>query len=135
MSAITAVSVSAISQWLKPLIEKGVLSWCDESGDEFEDSAVLEKAKRTGKAFINVAGFNYLPTPYQLTGDERWNKGGDLYEQYNLELDDDHNENAVFEGNDFLPYETTAPVPLCDLFDSGDELDKCVKALSEKSEP
>ena len=83
-----------------------------------------------------VAGFNYLPTPYQLTGDERWNNGGDLYKQYNLELDDDHIENAVFEENDLLPYETTAPVPLCDLFDSedADESDMGVKALSEKSE-
>lgn len=137
LSEMTGVSVSAISQWLKPLIEKGILNWCDENGDEFEDSTVLEKAKRTGKAFIVVAGFNCLPTPYQLTGDERWNKGGDLYEQYNLELDDDYNENVVFEGNDLLSYETPAPVPLCDLFDSEntDKSDMGVKVLSEKSDP
>jgi hypothetical protein len=35
----------------------------------------LEKAKRSGKAFLNVAGGKSLPSPFQLTGDQRWDKG------------------------------------------------------------
>jgi hypothetical protein len=49
------VSPAAISQWLKPLIDKGALNWCDEKGRVFLDAAKLEKAKRSGKAFVRVA--------------------------------------------------------------------------------
>ena len=56
LSEKTGVSTAAISQWLKPLIEKGVLSWCDEKGHGFKDVADLEKAKRSGRAYLKVAG-------------------------------------------------------------------------------
>jgi hypothetical protein len=69
------------------LVDEGVLTWCDEKGDEFEDTASLEKAKSSGNAFIRVANYNCLPTPYQLTGDKRWDRDGDLYKQYDLEFD------------------------------------------------
>ena len=84
----TGVSTAAISQWSKPLIEKGVLTWCDETGVVFGDDLALEKAKRSGKAFLCVAGGKSLPSPFQLTGDPRWDKGGDLYAAYDLQLDD-----------------------------------------------
>ena len=74
----TGVSTAAISQWSKPLIEKGVLNWCDETGVDFGDDLALEKAKRSGKAYLCVAGGKSLPSPFQLTGDPRWDTGGDL---------------------------------------------------------
>jgi len=66
-----SVSTAAISQLLKPLIEKGLLSWCDEKGYEFRGGADLEKAKRSGKAYLKVAGGRILPTVFELTGDFR----------------------------------------------------------------
>ena len=86
LSKKIGVSTAAISQWSKPLIEKGVLTWCDETGAVFGDDLALEKAKRSGKAFLCVLGKKSLPSPYQLTGDPRWDTGGDLYCVYDLEL-------------------------------------------------
>jgi len=88
LSKITGVSGAAISQWLKPLIEKGVLNWCDEGGAEFNDVNALEKAKRSGKAYLCVAGGKSLPTPFQLTGDPEWDSGGTHYAVYDLQIDD-----------------------------------------------
>ena len=90
------VSTAAISQWSKQLIEKGVLAWCDETGVEFDGGLALEKAKRSGKTYLFVAGGKNLPSPFHLTGDPRWDKGGDLYEAYDLQLD--HGG-----GDDYLP--------------------------------
>jgi hypothetical protein len=87
LSDKTGVSGSAISQWVKPLIKKGVLSWCDEGGVNFEEEKLLGKAKRSGKAFLYVAGGKSLPTPFQLTGDPEWDRGGTMYEAYDLHLD------------------------------------------------
>ena len=88
LSERIGVTTAAISQWSKPLIEKGVLTWCDESGAVFGEDLALEKAKRSGKAFICVAGGKSLPSPYQLTGDPRWDTGGDLCAAYDLQLGD-----------------------------------------------
>ena len=82
----TGVSTSAISQWSKGMIEKGVLDWCDENGAEFADDLEMEKAKRAGKAYVVVVAGNSLPSPFQLTGDPRWDKGGDLWTSYDLEM-------------------------------------------------
>ena len=88
LSEITGVSVAAISQWLNPLVSKGVLTWCDESGVKFQDVETLEKAKRSGKAYVRINCTLVLPTPYDLTGDERWSPGGELFRKYDLGLDD-----------------------------------------------
>jgi transcriptional regulator with XRE-family HTH domain len=88
IAEMTDVSVAAISQWLNPLISKGVLTWCDEHGVQFPDVETLEKAKRSGKAYLKVNGIFGLPSPFELTGDERWTPGGDLFMEYDLELDD-----------------------------------------------
>jgi len=61
--------------------------WVHQKGCAFPDVKSLEKAKRSGKAYIKVANFNCLPTADQLTGDEWWNKDGDLYQKYDLELE------------------------------------------------
>jgi hypothetical protein len=82
------VSTAAISQWSKGMIEKGVLDWCDGAGARFDSVDSLEKAKRSGKAFLCVSGGNSLPSPFQLTSDPRWDKDEDLYAAYDLQLDD-----------------------------------------------
>jgi len=137
LSKVTGVSGAAISQWMKPLVDEGVLTWCDEKGGEFNDTASLEKAKRSGGAYIRVAYVNSLPTPYQLTGDKRWDKDGDLYIKYDLGFDEDCTEIVEVNKGDPLPQETE---PLSDPFG----LAKCqdfgkpcegVKVLSEKYKP
>ena len=127
----TGVSTAAISQWLKPLIEKGVLNWCDETGIDFVDDLALEKAKRSGTAYLSVAGRKTLPTPFQLTGDPRWDRGGDLYAAYDLELGDGGNDDdSAGISNDFdVATENVA-------IDDGDKHEDgapAVKLLSEKS--
>lgn len=69
LSEKLGISGAAVTQWMKPMIEKGVLVWCHGHGNAFADIADLEKAKRTGGAFVRVAQVNCLPTPFELTGD------------------------------------------------------------------
>ena len=88
------ITTAAISQWLKVKIDNGVLTWCDETGALFDNDLPLEKAKRGGKAYLCVADGKSLPSPFQLTGNPRWDKGGDLYEAYDLGL----NDPGVLEG-------------------------------------
>jgi hypothetical protein len=78
------VTGAAISQWTKPLLKKGVLMWVDQDGGVFPDVKSLEKAKRSGKAYIKVGQFNRLPTPFELTGNSEWDIDGELYRQYDL---------------------------------------------------
>jgi hypothetical protein len=91
---------------LKPLIDKGVLSWCDEKCAEFEDEKLLEKAKRSGMAYLSVVGGKTLPTPFLLTGDIRWDKGGELHEAYDLQFDNGdgvlayHQDEVTVSGQD-----------------------------------
>jgi hypothetical protein len=88
IAEMTGVSVAAISQWLNPLVSKGVLIWCDEGRMKFQDAEALEKAKRSGKAYVRINGTIGLPTPYELTSDERWSPNGELFREYDLELED-----------------------------------------------
>jgi len=91
------VSGASISEWMKPWIEKGVLVWCDEAGAEFPDQACLEKAKRTGNAYVRFQGMCDLPSPYDLTGDERWAPGGELDAFYDLELGEESDDSEVVD--------------------------------------
>ena len=90
------------------MIEKGVLNWCNEKGDGFMDVAELEKAKRSGKAYLKVVGGRFLPTVLELTGDPGWDRGGDLYAAYDLHLDDGegdqvyHQDEEKVEGQDII---------------------------------
>jgi hypothetical protein len=93
ISEMTGVTGSNISQWMKPLILKGVLIWCDEHGVQFSDKDSLSKAKRSGKAYVKMSRAFGLPSPYDLTGDDRWNTNGELYREYDLELDDGNDQN------------------------------------------
>jgi hypothetical protein len=129
LSEKDGVSTATISQWLKPMIEKGVLDWCDEKGHGFMGVADLEKAKRSGRAYLTVSGGKRLPNVFELTGDPRWDKDGDLYAAYDLHLDNGASDQA------FYPDEETV-VDQDIIFDADSETsnDKpAVKVLSEKS--
>lgn len=78
-----------VSQWMTPLIEKGILDWCDADGTTYNRDCDLEKAKRSGTVFVRVANRIALPSPFELTEDRRWAEGGSLFTLYNLHLDDD----------------------------------------------
>jgi len=129
LSEKDGVTTAAISQWLKPMIEKRVLSWCDEKGAEFLDVADLEKAKRSGRAYLMVSGGKRLPTIFELTGDFNWDKGGKLYAAYDLHLDDDtsdlayHLDEVTVSGQDMI----------IDYVSATSENKPAVKVLSEKS--
>jgi DNA primase len=87
------ISKSALTGWVRGKVYDGHLVWCDEDGNEFSDDNALKKAKHSGIAFIrvneitNVDEITGLPTPYELTGDNRWDEGGDLLELYDLGLE------------------------------------------------
>ncbi len=87
------VSKSALTGWVRGKLIDGILSWCDEDGFEFDDDASLKKAKRSGKAYLKINDeysadvVTGLPTPFELTKDPRWDEGGQLYELYDLKLD------------------------------------------------
>ena len=83
----TGASKAAISEWIKSAVEKGLIIWCDEYGKTFEDISALNKAKHTGKGYVAIVSEKSLPTPYELTGDLRWNEGGDYYVLYDLHLE------------------------------------------------
>ena len=130
LSKKDGVSTATISQWLKPLIEKGVLSWCDEKGNGFSDVADLEKAKRSGRAYLTVSGGKRLPTVFELTGDPGWDKGGELHAAYDLHLDsvegdqEYHQDEETVSGQDLI----------IDAQDAVENDKPAVKVLSEKSQ-
>ena len=129
LSEKTGVSTAAISQWLKPMIEKGVLDWCDEKGNGFMEVADLEKAKKSGRAHLKVAGGRFLPTVFELTGETRWDKEGELYIAYDLHLDGEAGEQTLYPDE-----ETVSGQDL--IFDDGNVSSNdnpAVKVLSEKS--
>ena len=125
------VSVAAISQWSSKLVEQGVLNWCEGNGAEFIDEQALEKAKRLGKAYLCVAGCKSLPTPFQLSGDARWDRGCELYTAYDLQLDvcndDEGRARAVVEKESVETVEQYGDT------DSWDKKRAPVKVLSVKS--
>ena len=85
--------VKNVSGWTTKNVGAGRIQWCDKDGNFFEDEDELDKAKRSGRAFLKIAE-NYvnetitgLPTPYDLTADSRWDEDGDLLKFYDLELE------------------------------------------------
>lgn len=87
------ITRGAVSQWVTNKVKDGILTWCTEDDDEYSDEVTLKRDKRLGRARIKIcAEYNSyntigLPTPYELTGDQRWDMGGEHYELYNLHLD------------------------------------------------
>nr|WP_231715830.1 hypothetical protein [Desulfosarcina widdelii] len=87
------VSKSALTGWVRGKLIDGILTWCDEDGVEFPDEPALKKAKHSGKAYLkindafHIDNITGLPTPFELTGDTRWDEGGELSRLYDLALD------------------------------------------------
>jgi hypothetical protein len=135
LSEKLGITVPAVTQWMRPWFEKGVLAWCSEQGNAFAGVAELEKAKRTGRAHVRVTGRRCLPTVYQLTGDTRWDGGGKLHERYDLGFHscDDAEVDSDVEGSlgDSKPAEPDVIKELISKHSADDS--KGVKALSEKS--
>ena len=81
-----------------------MIEWCDENGYHFVDDKSLKKAKHQGTAYLKATEtyqnetVKGLPTPFDLTGDPRWNEGGDLLELYDLELEKRITLSTVFTG-------------------------------------
>jgi DNA primase len=98
------VSSSAVSSWTSKKVKEGTLAWCDEKGNSFYDDKDLNKAKRSGKAYLKVqdeydtSKITGLPSPYDLTGDPEWNKEGKLLKLYDLELTRSKSADKVFNG-------------------------------------
>lgn len=87
LSKKTGVSLPSISDWIKSAVRKGLVTWCDENGETIDDINALNKIKYSGKGYVRIVTGKSLPTPYELTGDPRWDKDGDLYALYDLHLD------------------------------------------------
>ena len=123
LAKVIGITGSAISQWIKPLHKKGVLMWVDDADTTFADVNSLEKAKRSGKAYIKVGQYNRLPTPFELTGNPDWDRGGILFEAYDLHLDD-----IV---DDFIDSDKVEKD--CQEQENADLIDEGVKVLSDKT--
>ncbi len=97
------ISGAAITSWSKRWLDKEVLTWVDDQGAVIKNKNELKKIKHSGKAYLKVVGVNRLPTPFEITGDQAWDVGGELYQLYDLELDiDDDLLSGDFECEDGL---------------------------------
>jgi hypothetical protein len=104
LAKIFRVSGAAISGWAWKSIQAGMIEWCDGDGYHFVDDKALKKAKHQGIAYLKATEtyqnetVKGLPTPFNLTGDSRWNEGGDLLKLYDLELEKRTAPSTVFTG-------------------------------------
>jgi len=104
LAKIFRVSGAAISGWAWKSIQGGMIEWCDGDGYHFVDDKALKKAKHQGIAYLKATEtyqnetVRGLPTPYDLTGDPRWNEGGDLFQLFDLELEKRIPFRSVFTG-------------------------------------
>ncbi len=88
LAQVSNVKKQTITDWIKRNINNGVLAWCDENGKAFEADKDLARAKNLGQAYLKVDSTVCLPSPFELTGDPDWDKGGRLYEIYREEIGD-----------------------------------------------
>ena len=93
------VSGAATTSWSKNWLENGVLIFCEDQGAVIKGKD-LKKMKHSGKAYLRTVGVNKLPTPFELTGDVRWNVGGELYQIYDLGLDSGEDVLSAGDGYD-----------------------------------
>ena len=101
-----------------------------KKGRGFLDVSDLEKAKRSGRAYIMVSDRCCLPTVYQLTGNASWDECGELWKLYDLGFEEGHrhgDESTVLpkmETEDSIE-ENSVPA----------DSNEAVKVLSEKTAP
>lgn len=132
------VSASAISQWVSKKIKDGIIVWCNDVGDAFDDEKDQKKAKHTGKAYLKIAEgttnkpVTGLPSPFELTGNPDWDHEGKLLKLYDLKLNEKNLEVFTPVKDAFmLPLNTSSnnhPVNIIDEF--GNE-NGGVKVLSQ----
>jgi hypothetical protein len=106
LANILGLNVSTLTRWIKERVEKGLLVWCGKDGKEFGDDNSLNRAKHAGDAHIRVSHPVGLPSSFQLTGDSRWDVGGEFYREYDLGIDDpfDGDESAEDTKEDTTDY-------------------------------
>jgi DNA-binding XRE family transcriptional regulator len=128
LAEMIGVSTAAISQWSKGMIEKGVLTWCDETGVVF-GMMTWHWKKRSDRArrFCVLRVVKVCQRLFSLTGDPRWDNGGELYVAYDLELDHRSDDSAKVRDESFTEIE-------CAVVDSNasEQTEIGVKVLSEK---
>jgi hypothetical protein len=73
-------------------------------------------------------GGKSLPSPFQLTGDPRWDKGGDLYAAYDLQLGDDNDSDHAFAVTENIISESVEDIGI-----DSDGTGEGVKAFSGKT--
>lgn len=83
------VTKPTLSDWIKRNISAETIFWSNGLGEPFDSEIGLTRAQKKGTAHLKVAKGPALPTPFEITRDNRWAKGGELYELYNLGLEDD----------------------------------------------
>jgi DNA-binding transcriptional regulator YiaG len=142
LAKMFGVSGAAVSSWVGKRIRTGMIEWVDETGYHFIDDKALETAKRKGIAYLKISDtyqnetVKGLPTPFDLTGDPRWNEGGDLLQLYDLELEKRTALSTVFTGVNpvFIPIlNTVKEDEMVNIIEySGDEPDG-VKVLSQNT--
>ena len=50
------------------------------------------KQSDPGKHILKLDNYNRLPTPFELTNDDRWDIEGEFYKRFDLELGDESAE-------------------------------------------
>ena len=81
------ITKPTLTDWIKRNIDAEAISWCDKQGNAFESELALRRAQKRGGAYLKLAKGPDLPSPFQVTGDPRWDVGGEFYELYHLGLD------------------------------------------------
>lgn len=131
---IESVTGAAITGWSKNWIERGVLVWVDETGTAIK-AKYLEKLKHSGKAYLKVVGVNRLPTPFELSGDVRWDVGGDLYQMYDLGLEEDFRIRELRDiSEDGINLNTSCDMEMLDNSEDEGDFDGGVKVFGSKSQ-
>ena len=104
-----------LSNWPQKNVTAGRVKWCREDGTYFKDDYELDKAKHSGKAFLKISE-NYkqetitgLPTPYDISGDPKWDVGGELLKMYDLGLEQRTAVRSVLGVNEVLDTASNTP--------------------------
>ena len=81
-------------KWLKRFVKDDSVMWCDNTGKPFQTETFLKKAKYSGDAYVKAkakkgkSDFLLLPTAFELTEDDKWQKEGSLWQLYDLKLNE-----------------------------------------------
>jgi DNA primase len=87
-----ALSKAGVTTWVRKRVQDGILQWCDKDGVLYRDKEELRRAKHAGEAFLKIAASflavdtSGLPSPHELSKDPAWDETGELFEKYDLQL-------------------------------------------------